>query len=118
VRYLVTGGAGFIGHHLSRHLAQQGHEVVVLDRIDSAGAVDRLSRVHELQIVPGEGCVDIRLANGLVTFIRHDLGAGINRWADQRIGHIDYVVHLAAASHVDRSVADPWCFVQDNIMST
>lgn len=97
-RYLVTGGAGFIGSHFTRHLLNAGHAVTVVDRIDSAGSLAR---------------VDSR-----ARFIRHDLAAGINAHVDRAIGDVDVVCHLAAASHVDRSVADPWGYVQDNVMAT
>lgn len=98
MKYLVTGGAGFIGSHFTRHLLNAGHDVTVVDRIDSAGSLAR---------------VDPR-----ARFVRHDLAAGINGHVDRAIGDVDIVCHLAAASHVDRSVADPWGYVQDNIMAT
>ena len=97
-RYLVSGGCGFLGHHYVRHLLDQGHQVVVVDRIDSAGFLQR---------------VDPRAG-----FVRHDLAARINSHVDRAIGEVDIVCHLAAASHVDRSVADPWSYVQDNVLAT
>lgn len=98
-RYLITGGAGFVGSHLTRYLVHKGHDVVALDRIDSAGYMGRLD---------GVPC----------KFVRHDLAAGINKHVDQAIGPVDMAIHLAAASHVDRSVSDPMCFLQDNILGT
>ena len=97
-RYLVSGAAGFVGSWYTRHLLDQGHEVVALDRIDSAGYLGRLDRRAK--------------------FVRHDLAAELNSHVDRAIGDVDYVVHLAAGSHVDRSVTDPECFLFDNVVAT
>ncbi|HEX5017655.1 MAG TPA: GDP-mannose 4,6-dehydratase [Actinomycetes bacterium] len=118
MRYLVTGGCGFIGSHYVRHLVQQGHEVVVVDRLDHAGAADRLAMMTRLEVTPIEGGFDLKIANGAVKFVRHDLAAGINAHVDRAIGDVDIVCHMAAASHVDRSVVDPWCYLQDNVVAT
>ncbi len=100
MRYLVTGGCGFIGHHYVKHLVAQRHEVVVLDRLDSAGHLGRIDSIAG------------------VKFVRHDLASAINGHVDRAIGEVDIVVHLAAASHVDRSVVSPAEYLQDNVVGT
>ena len=50
-----------------------------------------------------------------VDVLWHDLRAPVHPWLDERIGHVDAVLHLAAASHVDRSITDPVPFVRNNV---
>lgn len=109
-RYLVTGGAGFIGHHYVKHLLAAGHDVVVLDRLDSAGHMGRLPDFDDYDVGLGH--------NNRLRFVRHDLASAINGHVDRAIGDVDYVVHLAAASHVDRSVVSPDEYLQDNVLGT
>jgi dTDP-glucose 4,6-dehydratase len=110
MKILVTGAAGFIGHHFIRYvLDRTDWSVVCLDRIDSAGDMNRLP------------------SNPRMAFVHHDLRAEINgrvgellvtgcgKFGDGPFGH---VVHMAAGSHVDRSVKDPVGFVLDNVVGT
>lgn len=108
-RILITGGAGFIGHHFVEHLmrTEPNVEVVLLDRLDAAG---NLMRFPDIETYPDW--------SDRVTFLYHDLKAPIRSYLDRRIGHVDYVVHLAAASHVDRSITHPYNFVMDNVVGT
>ena len=93
-RYLITGGAGFIGSHLSDAFISQGHSVVVLDDF-SSGNRDNLPRSSEaLQIVEGDVA-----ANGL----------------DDRIGQIDAVFHLAALISGHDSLHYPHDYTRTNI---
>jgi dTDP-glucose 4,6-dehydratase len=110
MKLLVTGGAGFIGHHFIRYVLERTDwSIVCLDRIDSAGDLNRLPSSPRL------------------TFVHHDLRAEINgRVGDQVIsgggrfgtGPFGHVVHMAAGSHVDRSVKDPVGFILDNVVGT
>lgn len=106
-RILVTGGAGFIGHHvvagLLRHTDAQ---LVLMDRLDTSGNLHRLQDVLE----PG----DVRR----LTWICHDLKAPVRAQVASRIGDVDAVLHLAAGTHVDRSITDPLEFVHDNVLGT
>jgi nucleoside-diphosphate-sugar epimerase len=87
MRYLVTGGAGFIGSHIVDELVRRGHSVVVLDNL-STGKESNLASVRK----------KIELSTGSVT----DLAA-----VQAACRGADYVVHLAARTSVPRSVADP-----------
>lgn len=107
---LVTGGAGFIGHHLIRRLLkEQMYKIVSLDRLDFSGNLNRLSDLSaEFD--------KTTLKNLKVVF--HDLRAEINDQLAEQIGHIDFIVHMAAGSHVNRSIQNPLMFVQDNVVGT
>lgn len=108
MRLLVTGGAGFIGSHFVRTLldgtadAAASHDsVTVLDAFTYAGNIRNLDPVRDrscLDIVQG----DIRDAELVDTLMRHH----------------DAVVHFAAESHVDRSIADAGAFVSTNVLGT
>jgi len=87
MRYLVTGGAGFIGSHIVDELVRRGHSVVVLDNL-STGKESNLASIRE----------KIELSTGSVT----DLAA-----VQAACRGADYVVHLAARTSVPRSVQDP-----------
>lgn len=85
--YLVTGGAGFIGNHLVRHLLELGHAVRVLDNL-STGKRDNIAEVLDR-----------------ITFVQGDL---TDPEAVRRsVEGVDYVLHQAALPSVPRSVADP-----------
>lgn len=102
---LVTGGAGFIGHHLiDRILRTTDWDVVCLDRLDTSGNLNRLEEVVS----------DKRRFR----FVFHDLKAEINDLVARQIGSPHYIFHLAASSHVDRSIQDPLSFVMDNVVGT
>lgn len=107
---LITGGAGFIAHHvIERILKTTDWNIVSLDRLDYSGNLNRLadmmqdieeSQRHRLKIV------------------WHDLKAEINPLVSSMIGDVEMVLHLAAGSHVDRSIEFPMEFVQDNVIGT
>ena len=104
LKYLVTGGAGFIGSALIRHLINElKHEVINIDKLTYAGNLESLESVS---------------SNKLYTFERIDI---CNRAEMRRIfGHYtpDKVMHLAAESHVDRSINEPEIFIKTNILGT
>jgi dTDP-glucose 4,6-dehydratase len=103
---LLTGGAGFIGSHLARYILEQTDwSVVVLDRLDPAGDQQRLAPLIEQH-------------GRRMGIVWHDLKAPINPDRLRSYGDFRYVAHLAAGSHVDRSVRDPVGFVQDNVLGT
>lgn len=103
-RYLVTGGAGFIGSAVVRHLIRQTpHQVLVVDKLTYAGNRDNLAPVSN----------DPRLS-----FLQADIGdAAAMRQAFAQF-RPDIVMHLAAESHVDRSIDGPAAFIETNIVGS
>jgi len=103
-RVLVTGGAGFIGSAVCRHLVASGRcDVVNLDKLTYSGNLASLRPIED----------DARY-----TFCRGDIGdqdAVLKLLRTQRITH---VMHLAAESHVDRSIDAPAVFIETNVMGT
>lgn len=102
---LVTGGAGFIGSHVVRLLVQQYAElkVVNLDKLTYAGNLENLKDIDEknnYQFIKGD-IVDQQFVDQL--FDKYSF---------------DGVIHLAAESHVDRSITNPLAFVETNIIGT
>lgn len=106
-RILVTGGCGFVGHHLVEHLLKTtDDEIVVLDSLDYASTgYDRLRAI---------GAVGIER----VWLCHTDLSSPIPDLLARELGNIDLIFHLAAQTHVDRSIADPWPFIQSNVVGT
>jgi dTDP-glucose 4,6-dehydratase len=105
-RVLLTGGCGFIGGHTVEHwLANTDWHVIVLDGLRHAGNVRRLTEAASFD--PSR-----------VTLLWHDLQAPIYPELAAAIGHVDYVVHMASDSHVDRSIDDPVPFVKNNVAVT
>lgn len=110
-RVLVTGGAGFIAHHLiGQILKLTDWEVVSLDRLDYSG---NLNRLHDLLMTDHDEETRKR-----VKIVFHDLKAEINPLIRSDIGEVNYILHLAAGSHVDRSILYPMEFVLDNVVGT
>ena len=109
-RVLITGGAGFIAHHLIGQILEKTHwEIVSLDRLDYSG---NLNRLHDLMMTFEP---EVRKR---VKIVHHDLKAELNPLIRSDIGEVDAVLHLAAGSHVDRSIDYPMEFVLDNVVGT
>ncbi|MEP7221283.1 MAG: dTDP-glucose 4,6-dehydratase [Novosphingobium sp.] len=103
MRVIVTGGAGFIGSALVRHLVGQGCEVLNIDALTYAGNPDSLREV--------EGRANYRFLHADVCD-RAALAAALAQFRPDR------VMHLAAESHVDRSITGAADFVQTNVVGT
>ena len=102
---LLTGGAGFIGCHAVKHFvtAYPDYRIVVLDKLTYAGNLDNLKEVADkpnFVFVEGDIC-DAKLITDL--FARYEING---------------VMHLAAESHVDRSIENPMEFVMTNVVGT
>lgn len=108
-KILVTGAGGFVGSHLIEHLLKNTDwDITILDRLDSAGNPNRLLGM--------DGWDEFKPR---VKFVWWDLKAELNSLiAKQLGGPFDYIAHLAAGSHVDRSIEDPMSFFQDNCIGT
>ena len=103
MKLLVTGGAGFIGSAVVRQAIARGHDVVNVDALTYAACVENVASVAD---TPGYAFeqVDIRNLPMLETvFAKHQP---------------DVVMHLAAESHVDRSIDGPGAFIETNVMGT
>ena len=109
-KVLITGGAGFIAHHIIAHIIKNTDwDIVTLDRLDLSG---NLNRLHE--ILDEFSTKDKKR----LKIVFHDLKAEINSQIKSEIGSPDIILHLAAASHVDRSIIYPMEFVLDNVVGT
>ncbi len=102
-RILVTGGAGFIGGAVVRRLVGKGYHVVNLDKLTYSGNLASLDAVA--------GAANYRFVHADIA--DHETVAAL--LAEERI---DAIMHLAAESHVDRSITGPADFVQTNIVGT
>ena len=108
-KVLVTGGAGFIGHHMIHYLLNEtNYDIVSLDRLDYSGSYNRIQQV----IGQNEKW------RRRVKIVWYDLKAEMNLITAKQINKPDIILHLAAASHVDRSIIEPLSFVLDNVVGT
>lgn len=104
MRVLVTGGAGFIGSAVCRHfISELGHDVVVIDKLTYAGNVASLMPVA---------------ASPHYMFEKQDICDTTAVRAIFAKYQPDAVLHLAAESHVDRSISDASAFLQTNVVGT
>lgn len=100
-KILVTGGAGFIGSAFVRLLAEKKYKVVVVDKLTYAGCLQRLKEV-----------------DGKYKFYKTDI---CNRKKIKEIikkEKVEYIVHFAAETHVDRSIVDSSPFINTNVRGT
>ena len=103
---LITGGAGFIGSHVALKLAGKGYEVTVLDNLSP--------QIHGED--PQSTSPLYRSIRDRVRFLRGSV-TDRNDWLRALDGQ-HAVIHLAAESHVDRSIKDPFTFARTNVMGT
>lgn len=102
-RVLVTGGAGFIGSAVVRRLVAQGYYVVNVDKLTYSGNLASLKSIADARNYRFYQA-DICDQQGMVELLRHE--------------QVGAVMHLAAESHVDRSIDAPGVFVETNVVGT
>jgi dTDP-glucose 4,6-dehydratase len=103
MRLIATGGAGFIGSAVVSHALRRGHEVLTIDKLTYA---ERLEALADAIDSPSH------------QFIQTDIADGEAMAAAFRNFGPDMVVHLAAESHVDRSIDTPGDFLTTNVQGT
>jgi dTDP-glucose 4,6-dehydratase len=110
---LITGGAGFIAHHVIELLIRKTDwRITTLDRLDFSGNLNRLHEILETYDKETKKRVNV---------VFHDLKAEINPLVQNfmhKFGTPDIILHLAASSHVDRSITHPMEFIFDNTIGT
>lgn len=100
--YMVTGAAGFIGSNLTRFLVSRGHRVIAFDKLTYAGNYSSISDLPDNSVI----------------FIQKDICDTAAVYAALTDYKVDGIFHLAAESHVDRSIDGPCEFIRTNIVGT
>ncbi|MBP5625363.1 MAG: dTDP-glucose 4,6-dehydratase [Bacteroidales bacterium] len=102
---IITGGAGFIGSHVVRLFVNKypDYKIINLDKLTYAG---NLANLRDVEDKPN------------YRFVRMDICDFAGVLQLMRDEHVDGIIHLAAESHVDRSIQDPFTFAQTNVMGT
>ena len=103
MKLLVTGGLGFIGSNFCRHILTK-HPDYELINIDKIGLGANPANLHDIE------------NNKRYTFIKGDICNP--QQLNKIINHVDAVVNIAAETHVDRSIAEPYTFLQNNTIGT
>ena len=105
---LITGGCGFIGHHFVEHVfLNSDWNIIIIDKLSYAS--NGFERIRDT------GC----LINDRIKIFTNDLINPIPEGIQKEIGNnINYIVHMAAETHVDNSIKDPKLFLDNNINST
>ncbi len=110
MRILLTGGAGFIGHHTFEGIMKHtDHDVVILEGLNYAGSLCRLTDIEKFRDWHTQGRVSL---------VPHNIQFPFNEYVEQRIGFIDVIIHMAAETHVDHSLTNAYPFVMTNFVGT
>ena len=105
---LITGVGGFVASHLLEHvLKSTDWNIVAMCRLSTIGDMRRITNIDEIEKYKNR-----------IKFVYHDLKSEIHAGIAEQIGHVDYIAHLAANSHVARSIIFPKEFFEDNVIGT
>tara|TARA_B110000208_G_scaffold99321_2_gene124021 strand:- start:5509 stop:6498 length:990 start_codon:yes stop_codon:yes gene_type:complete len=106
-KIIITGGCGFIGHHFVEHVYKHTDwDIIIIDKLTYASmGYSRLKDTGTLK-------------SDRVKLFCYDLVNDISVGLKKEIGDVNYIVHMAAETHVDNSIKDPELFVHNNVMST
>ena len=108
MRVLITGGCGFVGHHVIEGILKNTDwEVVVLDGLNYAGDINKITDM-----------VSYPQYRSRIWFVYHNLNSPIPETKHAQIGNIHYVLHLAAESHVENSLKDAVPFAYNVVATT
>lgn len=106
-RVLITGGCGFVGHHLVEHfLKVTDWDIVVLDKLSYASL--GFDRLRDIKVFDDQR----------VALLSADFSQPLSAGICQEIGEVGYIFHLGAETHVDRSIDNPAPFVIANVIGT
>jgi len=107
IRVLITGGCGFVGHHLVEHIIKNTDwDIVILDKLTYASnGFDRLRDIN---------CFNEKRVNIFAADFTQEIKDGLL----SEIGNIDYIVHMGAETHVDNSIGNAEPFVISNVVGT
>ena len=108
MKIIITGGCGFIGHHFVEHVFKNTDwEIIIFDKLSYAS--NGFERLRDTET----------LNNSRVKVFTNDLTNSLPEGIIKEIGlNVDYIVHMAAETHVDNSIKDPKLFIDNNIYST
>lgn len=108
MKILVTGGCGFIGHHFIEHVYKNTDwDIIIIDKLSYAS--NGFNRLRDTNISNDTKRVKIFTC---------DLILPLSEGVIKEIGEVDYIVHMAAETHVDNSIKNPQFFLDNNIKST
>ena len=106
-KVLCTGGCGFLGHHLIEHIIKQTDwDIVVIDKLSYASS--GFDRLRDISVFDDKR----------IQIFSADFSQPISHGVSKEIGQVDYIIHLGAETHVDRSIEDPEPFVMANVVGT
>ena len=107
MKILITGGCGFIGHHFVEHVHNTTDwKIIVIDKLSYAS--NGYERLRDT------GTLHSDRVKVFTNDLMHDLPLGLI----QEIGEVDYIVHMAAETHVDNSIKNPRFCIKNNVQST
>lgn len=107
MKLLITGGAGFVGHHFVEHfLKETNWDIIVFDKLSYAS--QGFDRLRDIDVFDDKR----------ITIFTVDLQEPLSDGIKKEIGKVDYIINLASESHVDNSISDPVNFTKNNVNLT